>query len=128
IFAALGAEVINARNALEMAACGLRKLHYRRVLFCLVDPEREAIDGILDDSDAPAVKVDEMTHWRLSEPKADLQPYVIHTRQPKVIADASKEPLANQEVVRKARMQAEAIVPILNQAGEAIGTIHVERE
>jgi len=59
---------------------------------------------------------------------ADLQPYVIHTALPKIVRDARREPLANQEVVRRARMRGLAIVPILNRVDVAIGTIHVERE
>jgi signal transduction histidine kinase/PAS domain-containing protein len=113
---------------MEMAAVGLRSLHYKRVLFSLVDPRREWINGVLDDSYDPSVRVDEMTRWRLDYPKEDLQPYVIQTRQPKVIEDARQEPLANQKVVLKANIKAMAIVPILNPADVAIGTIHVERE
>src|SRR5262249_67752 len=36
--------------------------------------------------------------------------------------------LTNKKAVELAGMKAMAIVPILNHAGEAIGTIHVERE
>ncbi|MCI0489897.1 MAG: GAF domain-containing protein [Blastocatellia bacterium] len=128
IFDSLGRNVLDVRNVLAMAARGLRKLGYSRVLFCLVDPERKRIQGVLDDSDDPSVNVAEMTDWPLDDPTADLQPYIIHTKKPKIIADASQEPLANKEVVRRARMKAVAIVPILNRDGDAIGTIHVERE
>jgi signal transduction histidine kinase/PAS domain-containing protein len=128
IFEALGNQVTNASLALKMAARGLRGLGYRRVLFCLVDPEREWIHGVLDDSDDPSVNVAEHTHYRLDQPEVDLQPFVIISKKPLVISDAEHEPLANQEVVQLAHMKAEALVPILNRDEEAAGTIHVERE
>jgi len=128
VFAALGTRVLDVRHALEMAAHGLRKLGYKRVLFCLVDPEHTRLRGVLDSSSDPDVDVAAMTDWPLDKPNDDLQPYVIFTRKPKIIEDARKEPLANQDVVQKAGMVAEAIVPILDVHGEAIGTIHVERK
>src|SRR5262249_3997029 len=76
IIAALGAEVTNPRQAIERAADGLRGLGYRRVLICLVDPERQNIVGELDRSVDQAVDVARMTNWPLADPTADLQPYV----------------------------------------------------
>lgn len=128
IFDALGSEVINARQVIIMAAGKLRRLGYSRVLFCLVDPRRERIQGVWDDSVDHSVNVAEETDWPLDPPTADLQPYVIFTKRPKIVPDASKEPLANLSVVDKAKMKSEAIVPILNPDEEAIGTIHIERE
>jgi len=122
-----GSSFLDVHHVLKMAARGLRTLQYSRVLFCLVDPGRQRIRGIIDDSDDANVDVAEMTSWPLDKPTADLQPYVVFTRQPKIVPDAALEPLANQAVVRQARMKAEAIIPILNSTGEAIGTIHVER-
>ncbi len=127
IFDALGSRVLDVGHVIAYAAKGLRELGYRRVLFCLVDPERKRIQGVLDNSDDPSVDVAKMTDWPLDKPKADLQPYVIHTRQPKVVDDASREPLANKRVARGATIVAAAIIPVLNRADEAIGTIHVER-
>lgn len=127
IFDALGSEVINAHQAIIMAASKLRRLGYSRVLFCLVDPKHKRIQGVWDDSDDRSVNVAEMTDWPLDPPTADLHPYVVFTKQPKIVPDAAKEPLANRTVVERAKMKSEAIVPILNVDEEAIGTIHIER-
>lgn len=127
IFEGLGRDVLNPKQVLALAASGLRRLGYRRVLFCLVDAERKRIKGVLDDSDDPTVDVAAMTDYALDKPEMDLQPWVISIGQSVIIKDASQEALANQQAVERARMQAEAIVPIINLAGLAIGTIHVER-
>jgi len=128
IFDSLGRDVLDAGQVLAMAARGLRTLGYGRVLFCLVDPKRERIQGVLDDSDDPTTDVAKMTDWLLDEPLKDLQPYVIHTGKPKIVEDAGSEPLTNKEVVRAARMEKLAVVPLLNRTGLAVGTIHVERQ
>ena len=127
IVAALGHSVKDALQALQIAACGLRELGYKRVLFCLVDPKREWIDGVLDNSDDRIFDVAEHTHYRINEPTSDIQPYVIHTKKPVIIEDAQTHPNTCKKVAHQARMGAEAIVPILDPSGEAIGTIHIER-
>jgi len=128
VFAELGSEVTDVGHALALAAQGLRKLGYRRVLFCLVDPTHTSVQGVLDDSADPSVDIARMTAWPLNKPMADVQPYVISTKQPKIIENAQTEPLTNKEVVKAAGLRAMAVVPLINQSGEAIGTIHVERE
>lgn len=128
VFDRLGTHDYNVHALLVDAAAGLRRqLPYRRVLFCLVDKERTCILGEVDDSDDPSVDVAARTNWPLYNPTDDLQPYVVHTCQPKIIKDARDEPLANQEIVRDAGMGAEAIIPVLNRDDLAVGTIHVER-
>jgi len=114
-------------DLLRKAAQGLRRLDYSRVMFSMVNKERDAIVGVIDDSDNPDLDVAKLTNWPLKNPTADLQPYVVRTRQTKIVRDARNEPLAHKAVVRAADMRAEAIIPILNPVGEAIGTIHVER-
>jgi len=128
IFDALGSRILDVGHALAMAARGLRSLGYKRVLFCLVNPEGDRIQGVLDDFDDPGADVARMTDWPLSDPKADLQPYVISSGRPKIVEDAAGEPLANQNVVKRAQMKAITIVPLLNRSGRAIGTLHVERK
>ncbi|MCG3145295.1 MAG: Adaptive-response sensory-kinase SasA [Gammaproteobacteria bacterium] len=129
IFDGLGSRAHNVEHVIKMAAESLRSLGYRRVSFCLVDPERKKIKGVLDDSDdSSVVNVAAMTDWPLSDPKADIQPYVIKTKEPKIVPDAAREPLVNPKVREKARLKAFAVVPLLTQDGEAIGTMHVERK
>lgn len=127
IFEGLGKDVLNPKQVLALAARGLRNLGYRRVLFCLVDGERKMIKGVLDDSDDKSVDVAAMTEYPLDQPLADLQPYIISTKKYKIVEDATREPLANATAVSRAKMRAEALVPIINLDDEAIGTIHIER-
>lgn len=127
VFEALGQDELNVVQMLTLAARELRHLGYSRVLFCLVDPERKRIKGVVDDSDDPCVDVKALTDYPLDEPLADVQPFVIFTKQYKIIENALEEPLTNKTVVVKSNMKAEAIVPIINNDGEAIGTIHIER-
>lgn len=117
---------LDVKTLLKLAASGLRGLGYKRVLFCLVDPRRKRIVGVHDDSD-DHVNLAEMTDYPLSDPKRDIQPHVISTGRPKIVAEASAEPLASSDAVKAARLEAFAIVPILSRTGEAIGTIHIER-
>lgn len=128
IFSALGSHVHNVNNALVLAASGLRRLGYSRVLFCLITPTGDHIQGELDDAEDSRVNVAKMTYYPLDPPKADLQPYVIFSRRPKIVPDARREPLANIQVVSESQMKALAIVPLLNQDGVPVGTIHVERK
>lgn len=128
IFSALGSHVHNVNNALVLAAGGLRRLGYSRVLFCLITPTGDHIQGEFDDAEDSRINVAKMTYYPLDPPKADLQPYVIFSRRPKIVPDARREPLANLQVVSETQMKALAIVPLLNQDGVPVGTIHVERK
>jgi nitrogen-specific signal transduction histidine kinase len=127
IFGTLGSHLLDVDDALMQAASGLRRSGYSRVLFSLVTPTQDRIQGELEDADDPRVDVARMTDWPLDDPKADLQPYVVHSRRPRVVEDAAREPLANVDMVAKAQMKALAIVPLLDREGHAIGTVHVER-
>jgi signal transduction histidine kinase/GAF domain-containing protein len=127
IFDSLGSHIRDVGHALAVAASGLRRLGYSRVLFCLVNPEGDRIQGEIDDSDDLRVDVARMTDWPLDRPMDDLQPYVISTCRPKLVEDPSREPLANPKVLRRTRMKPFVIVPVLSRSGKAIGTIHVER-
>ena len=127
IFNQIGTPSFNVRSMLVEAARGLRKLDYSRVLFCLVNKDKTRILGEVDDSDDPTINVADRTDWPLDNPTADLQPYVVRNKEPKIVRDARREPLANQKIVRDAGMRAEAIIPILNRAEEVLGTVHVER-
>ncbi|MGH9427260.1 MAG: hypothetical protein ACRD2L_13265, partial [Terriglobia bacterium] len=95
IFDGLGSRAHNVEHVIRMAAESLRSLGYRRVSFCLVDPERKRIRGVWDDSDDTSVNVAVMTDWPLDAPGADIQPYVIKTKEPKIVPDAAREPLVN---------------------------------
>ncbi|MGA2185906.1 MAG: ATP-binding protein [Bryobacteraceae bacterium] len=127
IFDALGSSVLDVGEALIRAARGLRLLGYRRVEICLVDRKKERIEGVLDDSDDPSVDVAALTDYPLSDPMADIQPYVVHTGTSKIVEDAAREPLVNQAVLKAARLKAFAVVPILDRNNVVAGTIHVER-
>jgi two-component sensor histidine kinase len=128
ITAGLGTEVKDPLQAIRYAAQGLRKLEYKRVLFCLVDPSRRMIEGVLEDSVDETQYACRHTRYRLTEPRKDVQPYVIATAQAEIVHDALSSPLTNKPVVRVGGMKNMAIVPLVNPQGIAIGTVHVERE
>lgn len=129
VFVALGSRVLDVKDVLRRAAAGLAKLgNYKRVLFCLIDPRGERIQGALDHTTQwSSVNVAELTDYDLKDHFADIQPYIIHTKKPFRTSDAKIADLTNKMIVELTGMKAEAIVPILNEADDAIGTIHVER-
>jgi len=128
IFDGLGSKTRDVEHVVRSAAEALRNLGYRRVSFCLVDPAKERIKGMLDVSDDLNVSVADMTDWPLSDPKADIQPYVVKTKKPYPVPDAQNDPLVNSKVLKAARLTAFAVVPLLDQLDEVNGTLHVERE
>ncbi|MDX2042769.1 MAG: ATP-binding protein [Acidobacteriota bacterium] len=128
IFKAMGSQVTDVDGVLRRAAGGLLSLGYKRVLFCLVDPKRERIQGVFDHSnDWPGVDIAKMTDYPLDDINSDVQSYVIATGIPFSTADAGKETRTHKAAVEKGKMKGVAIIPILNHAGKAIGTIHLER-
>jgi signal transduction histidine kinase/PAS domain-containing protein len=68
-----------------------------------------------------------MTDWPLKPHTTDIQPYVIYTREAKIVPDPANEPLINPRVLEVANLRPLAIVPILDRRQQGIGTIHVER-
>jgi GAF domain-containing protein len=128
IFDALGSDVQNVGQVLQMAARGLRELEYKRALFSLVDPEEQRIQGFLDDNDSePKVDLTQLIDLPLRDYEADLQTLVIHERNSYRIPDASKDGRVHPELIARGNIEAFALVPILNPSHKAIGTIHVER-
>ncbi len=127
IIASIGSPDVNVLQLIVLASNGLRGLGYKRVLFCLVDPLRQRIVGVHDNS-SDGVDLARMTDYPLHDPKVDIQPYVIRSRQWRIVPNAAAEPLASPNAVSSAKLQAFAIVPMLNREGEAIGTVHIERD
>jgi len=128
IFNALGSDVQDVGQVLVMAAKGLKELEYKRVLFSLVDPEEQRIQGFLDRNDSqPKVDLALLIDLPLRDYQADLHTLVIHDRQPLRIPDARKDGRVNPELVNLGKLQSFALVPILNPSEKALGTIHVER-
>jgi len=141
---------VQVDQVLRMAAEGLKKLDYFRVLICCVDYTREPrtafegepgtgqtpvrhasgiIRGVVDLSDdSHNVNLATMAKpWPLSEPLADIQPYVVRTRKPKIVPDPENEPLVDPRVRSAARLGPLAVAPILGGDQNVIGTLHVER-
>ncbi len=127
IFKAMGSQVTDVDGVLRRAAGGLLSLGYKRVLFCLVDPKRERIQGVFDYSNDSGVDIAKMTDYPLDDINSDVQSYVIATGIPFSTADAGKETRTYKAAVEKGKMKGVAIIPILNHAGKAVGTIHLER-
>ncbi len=127
LFVALGTKVTNVKEALEITASGLRKLGYRRVLFCLVDPTEKRIKGVLDNSDDSSVNVAEMTDWAINDVREDVQPWVVYSGKSLIVEDATKEKLINKDVITKAKMKSLAVIPLNHPDNYVVGTVHVER-
>jgi GAF domain-containing protein len=127
IFESLGSHTPDVGAALAKTAHGLRNLGYRRVIFSLVDPERQKIQGVADYSDDVSANLATLINWPLSHPTNDIQSFVVQTRQARIVYDATAEPLVDQVMARATDSKSFALVPILNPAGDAIGTIYIER-
>jgi len=127
IFRSLGEHDVSVDKVLKLAADGLLRLHHHRVLFSLVDPERRYIEIVLDRCADRAGNM-EGRKWALKSSTDDIHPFVVSTKRPLIIPDATKYPVADKEFVRSARLKALAIVPLLNPAGEAVGAVLVERD
>lgn len=112
------------------AAERLRVCGYKRVLICLVDHERTHISGVWDASpDRRVVDVAKETHYPLSNPDTDVQPFVVENNSREVILDALSHRLINKSVARRAGMRSLAVIPIPSVLNRdlALGTIHIER-
>lgn len=116
------------RQILEAAGNALRTIGYKRLLFSLLDPSGRYIKGEVDVSWNPAVDVAAATCFQADRPDTDIQAWVVHHHQPKRVAEPLKEPGVNLKIVEAANIGPFAILPLLGQNGEALGTLHIERE
>jgi len=127
ILDAMGSHLLDIGQIITKAASSLRLLGYSRVLFCLVDADRQRIRGFHDDSADPTVDLAAEVDYPLAEPESDIQAFVASTGQAMIVHDVEKERLANKEVARRCGTTSFAIVPIKDINGHVVGTIHVER-
>ena len=127
IFYSFGSQRHDVRHVLEAAANGLWHLGYRRALFSLVDSEEQWIRGVLEKSDTPSVSMEQHVKAPLQNDD-NLHAYVVHTRETVRVPDAKQEPRADASFIKKGKVVAYALVPLLSPAGNAIGTLHVERK
>ncbi|MBA3241711.1 MAG: hypothetical protein H0T60_10845, partial [Acidobacteria bacterium] len=128
IFRSLGEHNLSVEKVLTLAAEGLLRLHYRRVIFSLVDPERLYIEVVLDRGASPGESLANRFKWPLRSPTADIHPFVINTKRQEIIADINQYPIHDKEFMNAARIKTLAIIPLLNQTQEALGTLLVERD
>ncbi len=127
--ALIGVEAIQTpRKILEKVAADLMPLGYRRLLFSLVDPGGTHIRGEVDKSWNTTVNVAEATNYPVNRPDSDIQAWVVHHREPRRVSEPLKEPGVNYQIVQAANIGPFALLPLLGQNGEALGTLHVERE
>jgi signal transduction histidine kinase/PAS domain-containing protein len=115
-------------DILRYAGEALLTIGYKRLLFSLLDPSGSRIKGEVDVSSNDAVNVAEHTDYPADKPESDIQAWVLHHRQPRRVAQPLKEPGVNRDVVERANIGPFALLPLLGQNGEALGTLHVERE
>jgi signal transduction histidine kinase/GAF domain-containing protein len=128
IFHSLGPRDLNVRYILSITARKLRELEYRRVLFSLVDPEKNILEGVIDDCADGLKNVAEMIRYPLLYASGSVQSYVVNQKKSKIVEDARTEPLADQKVVLAGSMESFAIIPIINAAREVVGTLLIERD
>jgi len=128
IFHSLGPRDLNVKYILSMTARKLRQLEYRRVLFCLVDADQQVLEGVIDDCAEGLTSVAGLIRYKLSNPLGSVQAFVVNTKKSKIVENARAELLADKRVVQAGAMEAFAIIPISNAAGEVIGTLLVERD
>ena len=113
IIQALESQILDVNGVLKYAAKGLRKLGYRRIFFSLVDPKGEHIAGAWDDAAEPFFNIASNSWWLLDDANVDVQPYVVRTKNPIIVADAHKHPLVNKKVVQPAGLLAFALIPLI---------------
>lgn len=127
IFRSLGESNLSVDKVLTLAAEGLLRLQYRRVIFSLVDPERRYIEVVLDRGAPLGESTAGLFQWPLIPSTAHIHPFVVSTRKPQIISDIKG--YRDEEFMDAARVKALAIIPILiNQTQKALGTVLVERE
>lgn len=124
-------DVMDLETSLKIAAAGLRRLGYRRVIICLVDPKREKLEPVVYDADECNANSDDSiknTNWAIGLDEKSVHSYVIKTKRTIIIKNSGKKRLADRENENIAGIKHFAVLPILDHHGNTIGTIHVERE
>ncbi len=127
IVEALGSQILDVDGVLKSAAAGLRTLGYRRIFFSLIDPTEQHINGVWDESDDAGVNIVNKSRWKLSDPTADIQPFVVREKRPILVEDATTHPLTKKSVVEYAGMQSIAVIPLLTTGNRVLGTVRIER-
>jgi signal transduction histidine kinase/GAF domain-containing protein len=129
VIEALGGQILDVDGVLKSAAKGLRSLGYRRVFFSLIDPKERFIRGAWDECEDPSFNLARHSNWRLRKPApvVDVQQWVVLSKKPVNVVNASDHPLTNQEVVEGAGLKAFAIAPLFAAGERVIGTLHLER-
>ncbi len=127
IFGLLGRKLLDANRILEMAALGLVRIGYRRVIFCLVNPEEGWIEGVVEKSVKGLLPLKKHINVRLND-ENNLQAQVVRTGEAVSVPNAGKRPGANAYLVKICKVKAYALIPIVEPGGQVIGTIHVERK
>lgn len=118
---------VSLQVLLSMAARGLRELNYRRVLFSMVDPEKNLLEGIVDDCDSSLQNVAHLISYPVEKTNESLSAHVLSRKVPMIISDARRHPMADKRVVNAGGLKAFAIIPILTPEKDAIGTLLVQR-
>lgn len=118
----------SSKQILRTAGTALLATGYKRLLFSLIDASGTRIKGEEDVTSNSAVDVAGATDYPVDRPDADIQAWVVHHRKARSVADPRREPGVNLRIVEAANMGPFAVLPLLAQNGEAIGTLHIERE
>jgi signal transduction histidine kinase len=125
IFSSLGSRELSVSSVIDKAARGLEQLDYARVVFYLVNPVAQTIEGVYDSCKDARNNLASGFVQELRDKTAGLPVFLIGSKRPITIANTSVEPLAVR--IRQAGIKTVAAVPILSPDGRAIGAILVER-
>ena len=128
VFDSLGTDILSTEQVLDRAAEGLHRVPYRRVIFCLVDPEKKRVQGMLTRSDDSDERIHREIDENLDDYESCIYANVIRTKEKKLVKDTANEPLVNKKLVERGGIKSFAVVPIINPIGDAVGAIHIERE
>jgi hypothetical protein len=142
---ALGETVRNPGEVLKIAGDELLKLGYRRIMFAMVDPKRERIQGVHFCCGTPPKKdVAKGTDWALDDWQSDIQPWVVHHKKSCCVINwrnwnerrNPELPPINKTLCEEAETALNfAVVPMMlsvtsgdgKSVEKVFGTIHVER-
>jgi hypothetical protein len=124
----LGSEIFDVQGVMKAAAARLRELGYSRVVFTVLDPARRYAIPVAMEYD-PEVYSGVRPPWPpvpLQGGRLSASRWVVDQRKPLVTSDAAADPRVREKVANKLKIKGAAVVPMLNPAGEVVGTIQIE--
>lgn len=112
---------------------GMPKLGYHRGLICKVQHRKRVVVGDTywagdEEAQTRMANLCKRTRRHFTRNKRDCQVKAVLTRHPQVIYDPRHDPATHRDALRIASLSPFAIIPMLDQQGQVVRTLHVERE